>query len=104
MPNQTTRSTQKSNHGRRRFLLATLLAVTLLAAGATFSQATGPSYPGPWDMVTDVRGCAEQGRVCAEWPIMQTLSFVCCIKPNDVGRMTPPSTACGGDVGFLRAK
>ncbi len=40
---------------------------------------------GPWIAVTNVPECAENGRVCAEWPNASGTTWVCCVPPSAIG-------------------
>lgn len=97
MQSQTPESTPAASSWRRGFLLATALVALALITNVSFGTLLS------WGLVSDVGGCAAEGRVCAEWPIMEGLAYVCCIEPYHVGTSVPPSEACVGDIGFLRA-
>ncbi|MEO1369444.1 MAG: hypothetical protein AAFX50_19880 [Acidobacteriota bacterium] len=90
---------------RSRKSLAVLVVVALAALAPAAWSERGPSpgglfaNGGPWTAIANVPDCAQEGRVCAEWPFRsnnQQYLAVCCILPGDLGSMKPPESACAG--------
>lgn len=76
-------------------------ATTIAISPSLFAKVAGGPWDtfqpgGPWVAVTNTADCASRGRVCAEWPMSNSLAL-CCIEPSAVGTTLAPTLACDRD-------